>query len=63
LITEYKTDSKHNTYLIYQLNQLIYKQLTEAKKLTERYGSSKDDDSDDFNEFINSFKKNKIEKR
>ena len=56
LLDEYKT-SKHNAYLIYQLNMQIVKQLVEVKKLNEKL---KPDKPDEFTNFINNIKSNKM---
>lgn len=58
LIDEYKNDSKHQSYLMYQLNVQIFKMLNEIKKQK----SLSKDDQDEFTSFIDNFKK-KIETR
>jgi len=58
LIDEYKTGSKHQTYLIYQLSLQIFKMLMELKKT-----KNINDDSDAFTKMVDSIRKQKLEKR
>lgn len=58
LVAEYNSESKHNAYLLYQLNLQIFKSLMELKK----NGKTTKSDEDAFMQFKNKFQK-KVETR
>jgi hypothetical protein len=57
LIDEYNGESKHQAYLIYQLNMQIFKMLLELKK-----GKPVDETQDKFTQMIKAVQKNKEKK-
>ena len=58
LINEYKNISKHNAYLLYQLNLQIFKMLQSINKNNK----VEEAENDSFIQMINEIKNNKIKK-
>lgn len=62
LLDDYNNGKQNNLYLLYQMSSTVFKMLKEYKIIPSTVEDNKEE-TDSFNEFVNTFKKKKIEVR